>query len=234
MTDGEQGRHRLHKWLRMALGSFAVLVLLFVVPPLISVSHFKGQITRLIAQSLGRPVRLSSVEVHLLPWPGFDLNDLSVAEDPAYGAEPVLHASKVTASIRLLALLRGRIEISKISVDEASLNLCAPRPAAGTSIRSFATRPPQPGHSDLPQAAGPRAFGFLRLRPPIRASTSRTEPKSCPFPWSTPIFLRWQESSGEWRIRLRGQPARTDVSLYLEDTGVVRMEASVRRALRAA
>ena len=41
-------------------------------------------------------------------------------------------------------------------------------------------------------------------------------------------------SPGEWRIRLRGQPARTDVSLYLEETGVVRMEASVRRRLRAA
>ena len=31
-------------------------------------------------------------------------------------------------------------------------------------------------------------------------------------------------------IRLRGQPARTDVSLYQEETGVVRMEASVRSA----
>ncbi len=40
----------------------------------------------------------------------------------------------------------------------------------------------------------------------------------------------WQENPGEWRIRLRGQPARTDVSLYLEETGVVRMEASMRRA----
>ena len=40
----------------------------------------------------------------------------------------------------------------------------------------------------------------------------------------------WQQNPGEWRIRLRGQPARTDVSLYQEDTGVVRMEATVRRA----
>jgi len=39
-----------------------VLVLALVVPPLISVSHYKGQITHLIAQSLGRPVRLSSLK----------------------------------------------------------------------------------------------------------------------------------------------------------------------------
>ena len=57
----------------MALAVIALLVLALVVPPLISVSHYKGQITHLIAQSLGRPVRLSSVEVRLLPWPGFVL-----------------------------------------------------------------------------------------------------------------------------------------------------------------
>ena len=35
----------------------------------------------------------------------------------------MLHASTVTASIRLLSLWRGRLEIGEISVDEASLNL---------------------------------------------------------------------------------------------------------------
>jgi len=57
------------------------------------------------------------------------LSDLTVEEDPAYGAEPVLHASTVTAPIRLLPLWRGRLEIDKISVDDASLNLV--RTAAG-------------------------------------------------------------------------------------------------------
>jgi uncharacterized protein involved in outer membrane biogenesis len=51
------------------------------------------------------------------------LTDLTVEEDPAYGAEPVLHANTVAASIRLLSLWRGRLEIDTISVDEASLNV---------------------------------------------------------------------------------------------------------------
>src|SRR6202167_4758570 len=123
MTESDGGNERMRRWLRIALAAIAILVLALVVPPLISVNGYKNQITQLISQSLGRPVRLSSVEAHLLPWPGFEITDLSVAEDPAYGAEPVLHASKVTASIRLLALFAGRVEIGKISVDEASLNL---------------------------------------------------------------------------------------------------------------
>jgi len=40
----------------------------------------------------------------------------------------------------------------------------------------------------------------------------------------------WQNNPGEWRIRLRGQPARTDVSMNLGDTGIVELEASALRA----
>ena len=40
----------------------------------------------------------------------------------------------------------------------------------------------------------------------------------------------WQENPGDWRLRLRGQPARTDVSLDLADTGIVRLEATLKRA----
>ena len=45
---------------------------------------------------------MSGVELRLLPRPGFVITDLTVEEDPAYGAEPVLHANTVTAAIRLL------------------------------------------------------------------------------------------------------------------------------------
>ena len=62
MTDSAGGNERVRRWLRIALAAIAVLVLVFVVPPLISVSAYKNQITQLIAQSLGRPVRLSSVQ----------------------------------------------------------------------------------------------------------------------------------------------------------------------------
>ncbi len=210
----------------MALATIAILVLVLVVPPLISVSRFKSQITELISRSLGRPVRLSSVQAQILPWPGFEISDLSVAEDPAYGVEPVLHASKVTASIRLLALFGGRVEIGKISVDEASLNLVRAGPgrwnldsilrtAAAQSQSSSGTRRPAP-------------------LPYLEATNSRINFKNgaekLPFSLVNADLSLWQESPGEWRIRLRGQPARTDVSLYLEETGVVRVEASMRRA----
>jgi hypothetical protein len=236
MTNGAESKKKLRGRLRMALTVLALLVLALVVPPLISVSHYKGQITRLIAQSLGRPVRLSSVEVRLLPWPGFVLYDLSVAEDPAYGAEPVLHAGKVTASLRLLALWRGKLEIDKISVDEASLNLVRAGPGRWNLDPIFRTAAAQTGvpvggSGPSSGAAGPRRAAPL---PSLEATNSRINFKNgaekLPFSLLNADISLWQASPGEWRIRLRGQPARTDVSLYQEETGVVRMEASVRSA----
>jgi hypothetical protein len=223
MADSTKSGFQRRKLLRAILAAVAVLILVFVVPPLISVNHYKKQITNLIARSFGRPVRLSSVEVRLLPWPGFVLTDLSVAEDPAYGAEPVLHANKVTASIRLLALWRGRLEIGSISVDEASLNVVRTGPGSwnlDTLFRSAAAQ------------SGPRSASRGRVSfPSLAATDSRIDFKDgvekLPFSLVNTDLSVWQEGSGEWRIRLRGQPARTDVSLYQEDTGVVRMEATV-------
>ena len=70
--------------------------------------------------------------------------------------------------------------------------------------------------------------------PYLEATNSRINFKNgaekLPFSLVNADLSFWQESPGEWRIRLRGQPARTDVSLDQEDTGVVRIEASVRSA----
>jgi len=240
MTNGAERKKKLHGRLWAALAVLVLLVLALVVPPLISVSHYKGQITHLIAQSLGRPVRLSSVEVRLLPWPGFVLTDLSVAEDPAYGAEPVLHATKVTASLRLLALWRGKLEIDKISVDEASLNLVRAGPGRWNLDPIFRTAAAQTGVSMIGAGGGSGAFqngsggASAQRLPSLEATNSRINFKNgaekLPFSLLSADISLWQASPGEWRIRLRGQPARTDVSLYQEETGEVRMEASVRAA----
>lgn len=176
-----------------------------------------------MSASFGRPVRLSSVELRLLPWPGFILTDLSVAEDAAYGFEPVLHANTVTANIRLLSLWRGRLEISSVSVDEASLNVVRTESGRWNLTPLFhtaAARPGSPLHSTS--------------LPYLEATNSRINFKNgaekLPFSLIDTDLSFWQESPNQWRIRLRGQPARTDVNLDLADTGIVRLEASLGRA----
>src|SRR6185437_8821397 len=107
MTEVVQNKKRLRRGLWIALAGLVLVLAATFVPPAISINRYKGRIAELVAQSLGRPVHLSGVELRLLPWPSFVLSNLVVEEDPAYGAEPVLHADTVTTDVRLLALWRG-------------------------------------------------------------------------------------------------------------------------------
>jgi len=224
MMQENKGRQPNHKRLWLALGAVAVLLAILIVPPLVSVARYKSRITQLVSTSLGRPVRMSSVEIRVLPRPGFVLSDLSVAEDPAFGTEPLLHASSVTAYIRLLSLWRGRLEIGTISVDDASLNL----------VRASS------GHWNFDPllrtaAASSQAAGAVKSvpLPYLEATNSRINIKAgvekLPFSLVDADLSFWQQNPGDWRVRLRGQPARTDLSLET-DTGIVRLEASMRRA----
>jgi len=223
MGDRRLRRSRKRLWLLLIVLTFVAL--LVIVPPLISIRRYKSDITRVLSDSLGRPVHLSSVNLRILPRPGFLLNDLTIQSDPAFGAEPVLHATSVTASIRLLSLWRGRLVISTVSVDEASLNLVR-NPDGRWNLEDLfrtatARSPVQPRGGAVP-------FPYLE------ATNSRVNVKNglekLPFSLVNADLSLWQENPGDWRIRLRGQPARTDVSLDLADTGIVELEASIRHA----
>src|SRR5580700_3839012 len=95
--------------------------MLFLLRP--GASRLKSRFVLSISSAVGRSVDIGSVHIRLLPRPGFDLNDLVVYDDPAFGAEPMLRASEVTASLRLMSLIRGRIEIARLDLTEPSLNL---------------------------------------------------------------------------------------------------------------
>ena len=221
----ERGGRKKIGFLLALIFLLVILLAIAVVPPLIGIGRYKNKITQLVSTSMGRPVHLSSVELRLIPRPEFVMTDLSVDEDPAFGAEPILHANTVTAAIRFLSLWRGRIEISRISVDEASVNLV--RNGDGrwnleSLLRSASARANDAAQNNVP------SFPYLE------ATTSRVNLKNgiekLPYSLVNADVSLWQENPGDWRLRLRGQPARTDVSLDLADTGIVRMEARLRPA----
>jgi hypothetical protein len=223
-------RKRWRLWLALAL--LLLLLAVVIMPPMVSISRYKNRITQLMSESLGRPVRLSSVELRLLPRPGFVLTDLVVEEDPAFGAEPVLRADSVTASIRLMSLWRGRLEISTISVDDASLNVVRTAEDRWNLDPLFRTAAAKaiPGSGSAGQGNNHLATPLPYMEATNSRINFKTGVEKLPFSLVNTDLSFWQEQPGDWHVRLRGQPARTDVSLDLGDTGVVRLEA---RALRA-
>lgn len=223
MTEEPERGKRMRKRLVFALIAIVVVLAILLVPPFISIQRYRSRITELMSRSLGRPVRLSGVELRLLPRPEFVITDLTVEDDPAYGAEPILHASTVTAAIRLWALWSGHLEISRVSVDEASLNLVR-NEAHQWNLDPFFRA----------ATGGPRSPNQEPPLPYLQATNSRINVKKgiekLPFSLVNADVSVWQENPGDWRVRLRGQPARTDVSLDLADTGIVRLEGRLLRA----
>src|SRR4051812_38370707 len=75
-----------------------VLILLAIfVPPFISLNRLKSRVGATLGDLLGRRVSVGRVSLRLLPQPGFDLSDVTIHDDPAFSAEPMLHADQVTA-----------------------------------------------------------------------------------------------------------------------------------------
>src|SRR5579864_9046222 len=98
---------------RWAAAAALVLLALFLVRP--GASRLKSRIIYSMSTAVGRPVDIGSVHIRLLP-PGFDLNNVVVYDDPGFGAEPMMRASEVTATLRLTSLLRGRLEIARLEL----------------------------------------------------------------------------------------------------------------------
>ena len=115
-----------------------ILLALFLIRP--GASRLKSRIIYSISAAVGRPVDIGSVHIRLLPRPGFDLENLAVYDDPAFGAEPMLRATEVTADLRLTALARGHLEIARLDLTEPSLNL-AHREGGQWNVASLLQRP---------------------------------------------------------------------------------------------
>lgn len=200
--------------------------LLVVLPPFVNLRRFQASIAQSISGAVGRQVTFSDVRLQLLPQPGFVFSDFVVAEDPAFGIEPMMRAEQVTARLRLMSLWRGRLEISRLSFDAASLNLVRdPRGRWNvvTPLQQASTVPAAPTAARRPQSA-PRF-------PYIEASGARLNFKFGTVKQSFSLvdadFSLWLDSPNHWQMRLEAQPVRTDA--YLGDTGTIQANASFSR-----
>src|SRR5579871_903216 len=205
----------------------ALVVLALLVPPLISMGRFRARIDQSIVQALNRQVTIGSVNLRLLPQPGFDLQRLVVADDPSYSAEPMLRADEVTAYLRLSSLWRGRLEIARLSLQNPSLNLVRRRDGRWNvyALLERTARTPSAPTAQAKPEARPRF-------PYIEADSGRINFKigaeKKVYALTDADFSLWQAAENTWNFRIAARPVRTDQNL--SDTGTLRLEGSFQRA----
>jgi AsmA family/AsmA-like C-terminal region len=224
---GEEKRPSPRRWILLAAAVLSLVA--FVLPPLVNISRYQHRIADSISRSIGRQVHISSVKLRLLPLPGFEFSDFSVEEDPKFGSEPILHSDSVVADLRLLSLWRGKLEVSRIHFDDASLNLVR-EPNGGWNFASVLV---QAAH--IPNApTGQRHAGSAPRFPYIDAENTRinfkegNEKKSLAFLNSDLSISLAPEDA--WELHFRAQPVRTDLVLDLSDTGMLHIDGTLHRA----
>jgi hypothetical protein len=211
-------------------GVFIVAVLAvaaLILPPFINVGRYKSRVIDSMSKALGRSVTCDSIELRLLPQPGFYLANVTIGDDPAYSLEPILHAEEVNAYIGFSSLWRGRMEIARLNLNYPSLNLverddeswnfesllwkASRTQTAPTSVRLSTSRPRFP----YIQATN----GRINFKYGLEKSV---------FSFTDAEFTLWSPAENEWRMRLEARPVRTDMPVT--DTGTMKAELTMQRA----
>ena len=211
---------------RTVLGIIVVLFLGTFVPPLINFNRFRFRVADALGNALGRSVSVGAVQLRLFPRPGLDIEKLVVQDDPAFSAEPLLHADKVTAALRLTSLWRGRLEIASLSLSYPSLNLVR-APNGHWNLEPLLERARQ-----IPTAPTPLRSAEARPRfPYLEAKGGRINLKigqeKTVYALSEADFALSLPSENLWQLRLTARPMRTDANLG--DTGNIRISGSIQR-----
>jgi uncharacterized protein involved in outer membrane biogenesis len=212
---------------RRGLAALGVLLLvaLFLVRP--GATSLKFRIANSIGMALQHDVEIDRVRLRLLPQPGFELENFVVHDDPSFGAEPVLRSQEVSANLRLSALLRGKLEISRLSLIEPSLNLTR-NDSGRWNIEQLLERTARMtvAPTGTVRAQSRAAFPYIEAERGRINFKLGAEKKS--FALTDARYAFWQDSENTWGMRLRAQPLRTDFNLT--DTGQIRASGTWSRA----
>lgn len=204
-----------------------VVLALLLGPPLLNVNSFRRRITQSVSESLGRPVHIDSVTLNMLPMPGFTLQNFVVQDDPAFSSEPVIRAETVKVTLRVWSLWRRRVEFSRISLDDPSLNLVH-RSDGRWNIESILLQASKIEAAPTAQ----QGVGDEPRFPYVEATGARVNVKmgleKLPIALTEADLALWLTQPNQWKLRLEGHPARTNTAAT--DTGILQVQGTLGKA----
>lgn len=113
---------RSSKWFKPALigaGALALLIIvLLVLPALIDVNNYRGQITSQLEQRLGRKVSLGALSLSVFPSVKIGVDQAAIGDDPQFAKDDFIKAKSIRLQIGLGSLLRGKPQVGGLELTE--------------------------------------------------------------------------------------------------------------------
>ena len=107
-----------------------MIAIVIALPFLVDANRFKPTLESDLSAALGRPVSIGTIQLALFSG-GVTVDNISIADDPAFSHEPFLQASKLTAGVALMPLLFSRqLQVNSFTVTNPQVALL--RSATGT------------------------------------------------------------------------------------------------------
>ena len=152
-------------WLVLGIGVGLVVVAALVLPYLLfDAETQRGLIASRLEAALGRKVTLGKVRLGLLP-PALHLYDPEIAERLGFPRTAFSTAEGLQARVRLLPLLRGRLEVPSVELDEPTVHLVKNRRGEWNFATLGQTKGRSKGKNKAPDAASPPLeIDELRIR----------------------------------------------------------------------
>ncbi|MDF3054923.1 MAG: asmA, partial [Gammaproteobacteria bacterium] len=120
----------MRKFFKLITYLIIILILLAVVAgvlvaTLVDPNKFKEKISQRVVQETGRTLAINgNIEHSFFPWLGLKVHDVTLGNAPGFSPkEPFLNVGEMDVEVKLLPLLGGAVEIGKIVLKDASLNL---------------------------------------------------------------------------------------------------------------
>lgn len=181
---------------RLLLAGLALFGVAGLAAPYFRLDQYGEAVRSAIEASLGRRVQIGEVRLHLFRGPGVTIQEVVVAEDPAFGIEPFAWVESLEASPEWWSLWAGRLRFSSLRWNQPVVNLVKERG--------------QWNFEKLLAGNGVAALPRIEVRQG-RVNFKTGETKSVFYLTNTDLDLELEDVGRQrWRFAFSSEPARTD------------------------
>jgi hypothetical protein len=196
---------------------------------LIRHTRLQQRLTGRLENVFGRHVEVGRYDFSLWGGPTLEAQSVTFAEDPRFGYEYFLRAESLTVRLRWQSLLRGHMELGRISLERPSLNLVRnaegdwnlaewlPRPATLASPGAASNANAHPYQPAYVPSAQP-TVRFTRIEVDSGRINFKRGNEKIPFAFISVDGYMEPDGPGRWRVNLEATPTRAAVVLQTPGT----------------
>ena len=118
--------NRLLKWLLAVVAIVVVLLVVatVVLPMVVDPNDYKDEISVAVAEKTGRELTIGGeIKWSVFPSVGLELSDVKLGNPDGFGDQPMLDIGEAGISVKLLPLLKRKVEVGEVSMNDVSIHL---------------------------------------------------------------------------------------------------------------